>query len=158
MTRGDISVHPRTIACAHCEAKFAMILCSAFTLLKLRAWYWFGRVLMATEIPLDAVSVAAIIRTETTVNPVRGDRASHLVVSGLHRVTRTPMYLGWIALLADWALLLGSLAPWLLAIGFERLKGILQIRPEEMALATRFGNEHAQYIRRVNRSLGRVSR
>jgi protein-S-isoprenylcysteine O-methyltransferase Ste14 len=46
----------------------------------------------------------------------------------------------------------------LLIVVFKRVMVIAQIRPEEAALAAKFGNEYANYASRVHRWLGRVSR
>ncbi len=70
-------------------------------------WNRIGWAFIAMGAGVDAVAVVAFIRAKTTVNPVRVDRASHLVVSGLYHVTRNPMYLGLITVLTGWALLLG---------------------------------------------------
>lgn len=121
-------------------------------------WNRVGWVFIAIGVLLDAVAVTAFVRAKTTVNPVRVDRASHLGVSGLYCVTRNPMYLGLLLLLAGWALFLGSLGPWLLVIIFERAIVTFQIRAEEAALSARFGNDYVQYTRQVNRWIGRVSR
>ena len=102
--------------------------------------------------------MTAFIRAKTTVNPLRAERATSLVVTGLYRVSRNPMYLGLITLLIGWALLLGSLGPLFLIFGFERVMVFAQIRPEEAALAAKFGNEYANYANRVHRWLGRVGR
>ncbi len=52
-----------------------------------------------------AVALAGVIefrRAQTTVDPFHPDRASALVVGGIYRVTRNPMYLGFALLLAGW--------------------------------------------------------
>jgi protein-S-isoprenylcysteine O-methyltransferase Ste14 len=121
-------------------------------------WNSIGWGFIGIGLVVDALSVTAFIRAKTTVNPLCVDRATSLVVTGLYRVSRNPMYLGLIALLVGWALLLGSLAPFLLIVVFERVIVIAQIRPEEAALAARFGDEYANYASRVRRWLGRVSR
>jgi protein-S-isoprenylcysteine O-methyltransferase Ste14 len=105
---------------------------------------------------VDAVSVAAFIRAKTTVNPLHVDRATSLVVTGLYSWSRNPMYLGLIMVLIGWALLLGSLGPFLLIVVFERLMVTAQIRWEEAALEARFGREYAAYASRVYRWLGRA--
>ncbi|MBS0376237.1 MAG: isoprenylcysteine carboxylmethyltransferase family protein [Proteobacteria bacterium] len=119
-------------------------------------WTYVGWALIAVGVLMDSVSVVAFIRAKTTVNPLRVERASHLVVTGLYRVTRNPMYLGLIALLSGWATVLGSASPWLVLVVFERVLVIFQIRPEEAALAARFGPAYTQYARQVNRWLGRA--
>jgi protein-S-isoprenylcysteine O-methyltransferase Ste14 len=121
-------------------------------------WNRFGWGFIGIGLAVDAVSVAAFIRAKTTVNPLRVDRSTSLVVTGLYRVSRNPMYLGLMTLLVGWALLLGSLGPFLLIVVFERVMVIAQIRPEEVALAAKFGNQYANYASRVHRWLGRVSR
>jgi protein-S-isoprenylcysteine O-methyltransferase Ste14 len=117
-------------------------------------WNLVGWGFIGIGLCIDAVSVAAFVRAKTTVNPIHVDRATRLVVSGLYRVSRNPMYLGMICLLLGWALLLGSLLPFLVVVAFERLIVVVQIRPEEAALAARFGDEYAQYVRGVNRWFG----
>ena len=64
------------------------------------------------------------------------------------------MYLGLMTILIGWALLLGSLSPFFLIVLFERLIVQIQIRPEERALASKFGVEYASYAQRVNRWIG----
>lgn len=119
-------------------------------------WNRIGWLFVSTGVLIDAVSVVAFIRAKTTVNPIRVDRTSRLVVSGLFRVTRNPMYLGLIAVLVGWALLLGSLGPWLIVVAFERLIVTFQIPAEEAALFARFGDDYLRYTREVNRWLGRA--
>lgn len=121
-------------------------------------WNRIGWAFIAIGAGVDTVAVLAFVRAKTTVNPIRVDRASYLVVSGLYRVTRNPMYLGLIIVLTGWALVLGSCGPWLLVIAFERLMVAFQIKAEEAALTARFGNDYVQYTRKVNRWIGRVSR
>ncbi len=118
-------------------------------------WNRAGWVFVGAGLMIDAVSVATFLRAKTTVNPIRVERASRLVVGGLYRISRNPMYLGLLTVLIGWAVLLASLSPWLLIAGFERLLVVGQIRAEEMTLAAKFGNEYVQYARRVNRWVGR---
>jgi len=100
--------------------------------------------------------MAGFLRAKTTPNPVQIDRATVLVVTGLYRISRNPMYLSLIAVLKGWAVLLGSLGPFLLIVAFERLMVTYQIRAEESALAARFGADCAA-TRRVGRWIGRAN-
>jgi protein-S-isoprenylcysteine O-methyltransferase Ste14 len=81
-----------------------------------------------------------------------------LVVVGLYRKTRNPMYLGVLTLVAGWALGFGSplLAVYvlLLAAGFHRRV----VRHEEPWLARRFGAEWTAYAGTVPRWLPRHRR
>lgn len=103
---------------------------------------------------LVAVSgVVAFRRARTTVNPMRPDGASSLVVGGIYRYTRNPMYLGMLLVLIGWAAYLAR--PWalmvlpVLVIYMNRF----QIGPEERVLVGIFGAEFEAYRRRVRRWL-----
>ena len=83
------------------------------------------------------------------------DPPKRLVIVGLYRFTRNPMYVGIVLLLVGWGLLAAS--PWLagytviLAIAFH-LRVVLY---EEPRLKKQFGNEWASYAAAVPRWLPR---
>ena len=89
----------------------------------------------------------------TTIDPVRIDRASALVVDDIYRVSRNPMYVSLTLLLCSWALWLGGLWVWagpaFLFLWIDRF----QIRPEERVLAERFGEAYLRYRGEVRRWL-----
>lgn len=100
-------------------------------------------------------ALVRFVRARTTWHPTHPERASALVIGGVYRWTRNPMYLGLLLMLAGWAAWLASLAP-LLAIGaWLVVMTRLQIEPEERALLDRFGGEYAQYRDSVRRWFGR---
>src|SRR4051812_43125186 len=63
-------------------------------------------------------AVVSFRRAETSVNPMRPDSTSALVVSSIYRYTRNPMYLGFLLLLIGWAIFLSNLAPFALLPAF----------------------------------------
>ncbi len=90
---------------------------------------------------------------KTTVNPLRPETASSLVISGIYRNTRNPMYLGLLFYLLGWGSYLGSI-PSLLFIGFFVLfMNRFQIKPEERAMESLFGKEYLEYKSSVRRWL-----
>lgn len=102
---------------------------------------------------IELAAAALFFRRRTTVNPLKPDTATRLVVGGLNRVSRNPMYFGQALLLAAWALWLAhALAP-LGAIAFVLYITRFQILPEERALAARFGDDWRAYRARVRRWL-----
>lgn len=117
-----------------------------------------ARVPLAIAVAVVALSIelaaaALFFRRRTTVNPLKPDTATHLVVGGLNRVSRNPMYVGQALLLAAWALWLAhALAP-LGAVAFVLYITRFQILPEERALAARFGDDWRAYRARVRRWL-----
>lgn len=102
-------------------------------------------------VAIEAVGVAAFVRSRTTVNPLHPDRASTLVTSGLYRISRNPMYLGMACLLAAWCLYLGTLPGLIVIAGFVVVIENYQIRPEEDALERVFGDDYKAYRSRVRR-------
>ena len=88
---------------------------------------------------------------KTTVDPHQPSRASALVTSGIYRATRNPMYLGFLLVLAGWALLAGNWIAVVLLPLFIVLLNKLQIEPEERILEEHFGDAYRAYKARTRR-------
>ena len=101
----------------------------------------------------DVAGIIAFGRAKTTVNPMKPEKSAALVVSGVYRITRNPMYVGMVFILLAWAVYLAS--PWALfgPLLFAAYITRFQIKPEERVLAGRFGAEFASYQARVRRWL-----
>ncbi len=95
--------------------------------------------------------VAAFRKAKTTVNPLAPETSSSLVVSGIFRYTRNPMYLALLLGLIGWGLYLANLLSLLLAIGFVPWMNRFQIRPEERALKKSFGKRFLDYMEKTRR-------
>jgi protein-S-isoprenylcysteine O-methyltransferase Ste14 len=121
-------------------------------------WNEFGWILIALGLALDLHSILIFIRTRTTVNPLRPGNATQLVVSGVYRISRNPMYLGMVLSLSGWAWLLGSPLCLLMVLLFARVLVIVQITPEEIALRDLIGTSYGDYCKQVNRWIGRKGR
>ena len=98
-------------------------------------------------------AILSFRRARTTVNPTKPQATSSLVISGVYRVTRNPMYLGLLFVLVAGAVALSS--PWSLLgpAAFVLYIRRFQIVPEERALAALFGSEYSAYRSRVRRWL-----
>ena len=103
---------------------------------------------------LLAGSAGAFLRHRTTVDPVRVERAQHLVVDGPNRLTRNPMYLGLTGLLLAHAIARRSPSALIPLAGFVWLIDRHQIPAEEKALEERFGQDYLDYKETVPRWLG----
>lgn len=102
------------------------------------------------------VGVAGVVsfrRARTTVNPLTPEACSSLVVAGVFRLTRNPMYLGLLLALLAWALFLANLYTLILLAGWVAYMNRFQIRPEERALEAAFGEDFLNYKKRVRRWL-----
>jgi protein-S-isoprenylcysteine O-methyltransferase Ste14 len=97
--------------------------------------------------------VVAFRRARTTVNPLQPNTTSSLVVSGIYRYTRNPMYLGFLLLLMAWALALSNLPAIVLLPVFVLYMNRCQIMPEERMLTSRFEQDYARYRAKVRRWL-----
>ena len=103
---------------------------------------------------LLAASAGNFLRHCTTVDPVRIERAQHLVVDGPNRITRNPMYLGLAGTLLAHAIARRSPSAVIPLIGFVWLIDRYQIPAEEKALEERFGQDYLDYKETVPRWLG----
>jgi protein-S-isoprenylcysteine O-methyltransferase Ste14 len=88
-----------------------------------------------------------------TLAPV--DPPKELVVRGLYRYVRNPMYVGVVSVLLGEALLFASIAMLIYAAGFFALAHLFVILYEERTLRRRFGEAYEQYARAVPRWLPR---
>jgi len=103
-----------------------------------------------------AVAIAGVVafrNKRTTVNPLTPSASSVVVSGGVYRVSRNPMYLGFVLALAGWAVYLSNAGAALLLPAFVAYMTQYQIKPEERALLEKFGGEFAQYMSRVRRWL-----
>ena len=100
-----------------------------------------------------ALGVVSFVRAGTTVNPMKPESASSLVASGIYKLTRNPMYLGYLLALLGWAIFLSNVLAFLLLPAFVLYLNRFQINPEERMLATLFGQEFAAYKASVRRWL-----
>lgn len=113
----------------------------------------FSLVLAAIGMLITLAGAIAFWRHRTTVNPLRPSTASFVVTHGIYRISRNPMYLGFLLVLIAWALQLSNVASALLLPAFIAYITQFQIKPEERALLDKFGAEFAHYVVRVRRWL-----
>ena len=110
-----------------------------------------GVILLAMGLACMLSGVIAFRRAKTTVDPLHPDRATQLVVRGIYRRTRNPMYLGMLVLLAAWVTFLGQPLAMLVMPIWVWFIGRFQIQPEEAALRRLFGASYAAYCSTVRR-------
>jgi protein-S-isoprenylcysteine O-methyltransferase Ste14 len=102
---------------------------------------------------ISAAGVVQFRRAKTTVNPMNPAASSSLVVAGIYRWTRNPMYLGFLVALLGVTSWLASPPALLVLPPFVLYMNRFQIVPEERALAARFAGSFDEYRRRVRRWL-----
>lgn len=103
-----------------------------------------------------AIVLAGILTfrwAKTTVNPLTPEATTTMVTSGIYRFTRNPMYLGFLLVLAGWAMYLSNLLAFAFLPLFVWYMNRFQIVPEERALGAKFSDAFTAYKRAVRRWL-----
>ena len=99
------------------------------------------------------LGAAAFRRAQTTLNPLKPETTSALVVNGVYRYTRNPMYVGFALALAGWAIYLSAPLTFFGPVLFVWFITYFQITPEERVLSEKFGQQFDVYQQRVRRWL-----
>jgi protein-S-isoprenylcysteine O-methyltransferase Ste14 len=102
---------------------------------------------------ISGLGIVSFRQARTTVNPMKPDSTSSLVVSGIYRLTRNPMYLGFLSVLFAWAIFLSNALAFVFLPVFVLYMNRFQIKPEEKALRALFGPQFVMYTARVRRWL-----
>jgi len=108
-----------------------------------------GVSLLILNLGFGLPALRGMLQAKTSPNPKRP--TTSLVLSGVYRLTRNPMYIGLTLIFAglltyfqvSWGLLLVPLVVWLITIWV--------INPEEKYLGEKFGEEYLQYKSTVRR-------
>ena len=110
-------------------------------------------ILAVAGVAFDLLGLLAFRAFRTTINPLKPERASAMVTSGVYRVSRNPMYVGMVLLLLAWAVNLSALLPFAGPPIFVLYITRFQIQSEERVLKGIFGEEYSAYAARVRRWL-----
>ena len=110
-------------------------------------------VLFALAILVAWSGIRSFARMRTSIDPHHPEKATALVTGGIFRLSRNPMYLSLVLALLGWAARLGRVWLVLGPVAFVLYVTRFQIRPEERALAEKFGAEYENYRRRTRRWL-----
>ena len=104
-------------------------------------------------ITVFATAVSSFKRQNTTVNPISIEKASSLVVNGVFKYSRNPMYLGMLFILLGLTFKFNLIGGLLFTSIFMIFISIFQIKPEEAAMEKLFDQEWEDYIKNVRRWL-----
>lgn len=112
---------------------------------------WISAAVAAAGAIIAVLGVVEFRRVGTTVDPRVPDQSANLVVSGVYRLSRNPMYLGFLLVLVAWGLFLGSIISLLLIPAFVLSMNYFQIFPEERFMREKFGDSYETYVTKVRR-------
>jgi protein-S-isoprenylcysteine O-methyltransferase Ste14 len=100
---------------------------------------------------ISALGVISCRQARTTVNPMKPEASSSLVSTGIFKLTRNPMYLGFVLALLAWAVFLSTILAFLFLPAFILYMNRFQLVPEERALSMLFGQTFTAYTARAHR-------
>jgi protein-S-isoprenylcysteine O-methyltransferase Ste14 len=112
-------------------------------------WIYLGLIPLGIGIILNLNADRLFHQLGTTVKPFK--ESTVLITDGVYKISRHPMYLGFVLILAGVAILLGSLALWIIIPIFVLVMEVIFIRVEERMLAEKFGIAWTKYKNRVHR-------
>ena len=98
-----------------------------------------------------AFAVFKFAKTKTTVDPTKPSKTSSLVISGIYRITRNPMYLGMLFLIISFTFYKLSLVGSIVIPSFIFYINKYQIEPEEYEMRKKFGENFEDYCKKVDR-------
>lgn len=111
----------------------------------------FSAILLFFGLLVFFLAVASFKRYKTTVNPLQPSKASHLVISGIFRFTRNPMYLGMALVLLSLSFKFNLLGGLIVTVFFIMFITKFQIIPEEEAMLSLFQDEFEIYKENTRR-------
>lgn len=92
-------------------------------------------------------------KAQTTIDPRRPEKTTTIVTNGIYRLSRNPMYLGFLMWLIAWAFILSNLVGFVFLPLFVFYMNRYQIIPEEKILHQQFGDIYYRYLKQVGRWL-----
>ena len=99
------------------------------------------------------LGVFVFIKLRTTVDPRCPEKAKKLVIIGIYKYSRNPMYIGILLIITGITVYFGALSSIFVIPLFVTYINNYQIAPEEVALQEKFGESYTHYAQNVRRWL-----
>ncbi len=107
--------------------------------------------IMFTGLGIDFLALAKFKQKQTTINPMKPEQSSELVVTGIYKFTRNPMYLGLLFILSACAMFFSNIATIIMLLVFVGYITKFQIIPEERIMQEKFKQSYEEYKLKVRR-------
>ena len=115
--------------------------------------YLIAGAFFTTGLSIALTAIYLFFKQKTTINPHTPHKSSSLVITGLYKITRNPMYLGLLLILTALAVMSANVISLCVLPGFIAYINQFQIKPEESHLITIFGEDYINYKKQVRRWL-----
>jgi protein-S-isoprenylcysteine O-methyltransferase Ste14 len=112
-------------------------------------WNFLGLIPLLLGLVINLVADKAFKKHNTTVKPF--EKSTALITDGAFKLSRNPMYLGFVFILLGIAVFMGSLAPYVVIPVFMVSMDIVFVRIEERMLENTFGESWVEYKKKVRR-------
>ena len=110
-------------------------------------WILLGVIPLALGVVINLVADKSFKKHETTVKPLENSTA--LITTGVFRLTRHPMYLGFELILLGIAVLMESFTPYAVVLAFTIFMDAVFMKYEEKKLEETFGEIWLEYKKKV---------
>lgn len=135
---------------------FALVMWSVDRLLPMfkqdRVWHeWVALGVFLVAVFFIVAGVVSFKIARTTVDPTQPQNATSVVTTGIYRLTRNPMYLGFLLMLLAFVFKLANPTTFVVLPIFIWYLNEFQIKPEEQALNKLFGKAYTDYQQKVRR-------
>ena len=149
----ELKVPPLALAVAFALAMWLAAAQAPVLAFELPAHRVIAALVASLGVALVLVAGLGFRRAGTTVNPTKPQATTSVVDTGIYRISRNPMYVGFLLVLAGWAAFLSHVLPFLFLPAYVGYMNRFQIAPEERMLGARFGAGYENYRQRVRRWL-----
>ena len=112
-------------------------------------WNLLGLIPLLFGIWINLTADQELKNAGTTVKPYQ--ESNTLVRDGAYRISRNPMYLGFVSILIGISVLLRSITPYFVVVIFVIFVNQVYIEVEERMLAEKFGDDWIRYQSRVRK-------
>jgi protein-S-isoprenylcysteine O-methyltransferase Ste14 len=112
-------------------------------------WNLLGVIPLVFGIIINLSADKSFKKHETTVKPL--EKSDRLITTGVFKISRHPMYLGFVLILLGIAMLMGFFTPYIVILVFAIFMDMLFIRYEEKKLENTFGEAWLQYRKKTGR-------
>ncbi|MBS9777871.1 MAG: isoprenylcysteine carboxylmethyltransferase family protein [Gammaproteobacteria bacterium] len=108
-------------------------------------------VILFLGITITLLGVIEFRKKNTTLDPRHPEKTQQLVTTGIYRLSRNPMYLGFLITLISWFIALANIVSFMVIPFFVVFINRFQIKPEETLLLQKFSSVYSQYCKKSRR-------
>ena len=113
--------------------------------------YFFGSFMIIIGLFIILSAIILFKKYKTTITPLNPSSATKLIVNGIYKFSRNPMYLGLLLVLSGVSTILNPIGGLFLIPLFILYLNLFQIIPEENAMINLFKDEFLEYKENVRR-------